>query len=253
MRKYSLYLIILLFSFPSFLTYGKEWEELPAEPSVSTEQAFSAQNTETPHSVEQPSIYFQQREFDSDFKDKYSGKRYDYDRIEKIPESKPINPPNFSIPKEVLTVLMYVLLAVLLGVVVHQIIKNSGGFAFGKAKSKIKVDYSDEHGLEDEENIENNDFETLIQKAKANKDYRRAVRYYYLLILQRLTEHKLIDWHKDKTNYDYFLELQAKPIQNDFSNSNYIYDYIWYGNFELNATEFERAESILKGTLQKLK
>lgn len=255
MRKYSFYLLVLVFSFHFLPIQAKEWEEefveTYEEPSESAQQEIISHYSETPISSERPPIYYKQRELDSDFKSKYKGKKYDYDRVVKPP--KPINPPNFSIPVGLLKFLMYGLLAILILVVVYQIIKNAGGFSFGKSKTKIKVDFSDEHELEDAENIENNDFETLIQKAKENKDYRRAVRYYYLWVLQRLTENKLIDWHKDKTNYDYFLELNKKTIQDDFSNSNYIYDYIWYGNFELNPSEFDRAESIFKGTLHKLK
>lgn len=259
MRKYSFYLLLLVFSFQFLPIHAQEWEEeyeeefqeIFEESSESAEQVFTPHYSKTPISGERPPVYYKQRELDSDFKSKYKGKKYDYDRVVKPPE--PINPPNFSIPVGLLKFLMYGLLAILLIVVVYKIIQNAGGFTFGKSKTKIKVDFSDEHELEDVENIESNDFETLIQKAKDSKDYRRAVRYYYLWVLQRLTENKLIDWHKDKTNYDYFLELNQKTIQDDFSNSHYIYDYIWYGNFEFDLTEFNRAESIFKGTLNKLK
>lgn len=209
----------------------------------------------TPSKEEIGTLYYEQRNLDSDFKNNYKGKKFDYDRIVKEKEKKyePPSPPLFSLPTGIFQVLMYLVLGIILLLVVYFIIKNAGGFSFGNDQKKIKFDASEEQETEDTENIENNNFFQLIQKAKSDKDYRKAIRYYHLWVLQALSDKKFIRWNKDKTDYDYYRELDKTALKEDFSNNVYVYDYIWYGKFPLNSNEFELAESIFQRTLNKLK
>ncbi|MDX9705076.1 MAG: hypothetical protein RBT46_05155 [Weeksellaceae bacterium] len=193
---------------------------------------------------------FEQREFPPEFKNKYKGKKFDYDR--EVKPGKPLFQTDFKIPSAYFSITAYLILGTILILVIYFILKNVGGFSFGngKRKSGIKVEKS---VIEDGENIENNNFSVLVEQAKTEGDYRKAVRYYYLWILQKLTENQQLKWSKNKTNYDYFLELDQKPIQSDFSVSNYLYDYSWYGNFQLNSAEFQNAESVFQNTLNKIR
>ncbi len=93
---------------------------------------------------------------------------------------------------------------------------------------------------EDEEIIKNKDIQQLIKKAIAQKNYRLAVRYYYLLVLQKLQENNLIEWEPQKTNEDYIVEIQNKKIISKFKEVTYLYDFVWYGNFEINELEFDK-------------
>ena len=201
---------------------------------------------------ERGETFYQQRNLDAGFKDNYKGKKFDYGRKTPEPQIKTLPPPLFSLPAGLMQALMYSLLGIIILVVIYFIFKNAGGFSFGSEKKKIRYDASEEKEDEDLENIENNNFRLLIQKAKSEEDFRKAVRYYYLWVLQKLTDKNLINWNKDKTDYDYFLELGQHPIKEDFSVNTYIYDYTWYGNFHLNPKEFELAESIFQRTLSKL-
>lgn len=205
----------------------------------------------TPTREERGPIYYEQRNLEPKFKDKYKGEKYNYDKVEK--ERKEIRPPSFNFPAGLFEFLMYGILAVIILLIIFYIVKNAGGFHFGNEKRQIKVQTSEELDEEDIEHIANNNFEHLIQKAKAEKDFRKAVRYYYLWVLQKLTDRKLIQFNKDKTDYEYWVELGQNPIKEDFSQNTYIYDYIWYGKFNLNESEFAIAESIFQRTLNKIR
>ncbi len=96
---------------------------------------------------------------------------------------------------------------------------------------------------EEEELIKNKDILKLIQKAISNKNYRMAVRYYYLNILKQLEVKQFIIWELQKTNDDYSKEITQQNIKQSFENLTRLYDFVWYGNFNINEAEFMRVES----------
>lgn len=239
--------LIFIYSFG----FAQEVLEEPAT-VVDTFAEYNPTNP-TPSKEEIGTLYYKQRNLNPDFKNNYKGEKFDYDRVVKEKEYKPPSPPMFSLPTGLFQVLMYIFLGIILLFVIYFIIKNAGEFSFGSDQKKIKFDASEEQEVEDTENIENNNFFQLIQKAKSDKDYRKAIRYYHLWVLQTLSDKKLIRWNKDKTDYDYYKELGETAVKEDFSNNVYVYDYIWYGKFPLNSKEFELAESIFQRTLNQLK
>ncbi len=83
----------------------------------------------------------------------------------------------------------------------------------------------------DDEIIKEADLDSLIRDAVNEKDYRLAIRYYYLKALKKLIDNGLIEWHPDKTNRDYVNELKQKDLKSIFKHLTFIYDYIWYGKF----------------------
>ncbi|AMC10394.1 hypothetical protein Lupro_03625 [Lutibacter profundi] len=95
---------------------------------------------------------------------------------------------------------------------------------------------------EEEELIKIKDISKLIQQAIQQKNYRLAVRYYYLNVLKQLENNELIIWEQQKTNEDYIKEISQKNIQHSFVNLTRLYDFVWYGNFVINETEFARVE-----------
>lgn len=249
MKKIKLLLLILI----SCVAFGQDsvMVDSVTAPKVLEEEYLGeyAPEYETPAKEEREETEFHNREFKEEFKDDYKGEEFNYDRKTK---EQTYSPPLFQLPGGLLQFLMYGVLGIIIVLIIIFIIKNAGGIYFGKEKNKIKYDTSDESGEEDLEQIGNNNFELLIQKAKSEGDYRKAVRYYYLWVLQKLTDRNLIKWDKDKTDHDYLLELKNHTIKEDFSTNTYIYDYTWYGKFELNSNEFQLAESIFQRTLKKI-
>lgn len=106
--------------------------------------------------------------------------------------------------------------------------------------------------IEDEEIINNQNIPNLIQKAIKDKNFRLAVRYYYLLILQKLQKNQLIEWEQQKTNEDYIREIKQPLITEKFENITHLYDFIWYGNFEINEVEFARVEATFNSLSNKI-
>ena len=101
----------------------------------------------------------------------------------------------------------------------------------------------------DEELIERKDLYNLIEDAIQTKEYRIAIRFYYLLLLKKLIELEMIVFKKEKTNEDYIKELEKSIHQSKFIESTRLYDHIWYGNFEINKSDFTNAELLFKSIL----
>jgi hypothetical protein len=96
------------------------------------------------------------------------------------------------------------------------------------------------------ENIHDINFDESIAEAIRQKQFRQAVRLYYLKALKKMTDKKLIDWEKDKTNRDYVFELRQSNLLNPFQNITWVFEYIYYGDFKLSQQEFAEAQSSFK-------
>ncbi len=138
-----------------------------------------------------------------------------------------------------LKILPYLLLALFLYLVIRFFVKsNIMGIGQNKKNPNV-VTLSEEEHI-----IKNEDIQELIKKALADQNYRLAIRYYYLYILQLLSERDLIDWQQQKTNDDYMAELSESSFKNDFAKATLLYDYVWYGEFELDHERYTKAELV---------
>ncbi|MCF6279297.1 MAG: DUF4129 domain-containing protein [Flavobacteriaceae bacterium] len=138
----------------------------------------------------------------------------------------------------VLRIIPYIVLVLILGLLIKFFLKvNMNSIVTGKTeKANVLL-------TEDEEIISNKNIQSLIDKAISQKNYRLAVRYYYLLVLQKLQENEVIEWEPQKTNEDYIKEIKQKAIVGKFKNLTHLYDFVWYGNFEINEVEFTKVAS----------
>ncbi len=138
----------------------------------------------------------------------------------------------------------------LLGILIFLLIKfflNVNARALLQAKREQSA-----VGLSEEEHlIKNEDLQQLVQKALADKNYRWAIRYYYLFLLKLMGEKELITWELQKTNDDYIQEIKNPEIQQPFSTITRLYDYIWYGDFPMDESKYYRAEKAFS-SLQKM-
>lgn len=105
---------------------------------------------------------------------------------------------------------------------------------------------------EEEELLLKQDLKILIKEAVTAKNFRLAVRYYYLYNLQKLSDKELIVWQQEKTNEDYIKELTHKHIRPDFIETTRLYDFVWYGNFNINEAEFHKAETLFNQLTSKI-
>ncbi|QTE23128.1 hypothetical protein [Polaribacter cellanae] len=188
--------------------------------------------------------YSEKRKFTENLKTKYADKDFIY--TEEAPEKNDSPPINLVFLRAFVSFLKIVFPFLLAGFIIFVILKIALGteigfwnFKKGKKKTAEKLVYQDE-------DIHNIDLESLLNKAIANSNYRLAIRYYYLSVLKVLSNKKLIDYHKEKTNTEYTFELVNKELREQFSYLSYVYTYVWYGEFTIDKANFENVQQKYK-------
>lgn len=91
-----------------------------------------------------------------------------------------------------------------------------------------------------DEDITTINFNDRITKAENESNYRLAIRWHYLNQLNNLNEKGLIKYEPFKTNIDYTMELTKGSQKEAFKNTSTIYDYVWYGNYSIDKTSYEK-------------
>ncbi len=134
-----------------------------------------------------------------------------------------------------LSILPFLLLGVLIFILIKFFLNINSRSIKNARKNQALVSLSEEEHI-----IKNENIESLIEKALSDNDYRLAIRYYYLLILQLMTDKDIIKWELQKTNEDYLTEISEAKLQDSFSAITRFYNYIWYGDFPLDEPKFNR-------------
>ncbi|MGB3590936.1 MAG: hypothetical protein WBA16_04555 [Nonlabens sp.] len=93
----------------------------------------------------------------------------------------------------------------------------------------------------DDTHIDQIDLDQFIKDSVASGDYRSAVRYLYLESLKILSSREAITWDFKKSNADYYREIKDAGLKAQFKKASYLYDHIWYGEFQLDEKGFDRA------------
>ncbi len=203
-------------------------------------------------SVRIDSSHINVREFNRALKESYSGRDFDYqDSIEGEAENFIARGINWFFRKigelfgvklspetlNFLELLTYILLIILAIVLIAKLLSGrDAGALFSKKNSSVNnFNVREEH-------IERIDFDTLISDALAQNNYRLALRYRFLKLLKELSKAGYIQWHFEKTNSDYYKELKTESVRSGFKEVSYLYDYVWYGEFTLDARGFEEAQ-----------
>ena len=130
------------------------------------------------------------------------------------------------------------ILGFLLYILIRYLMSKDGNFLFGKKNRNINITNQDI-----EENIHKINFQERILQLENQQDYRSAIRYHFLFSLKKMTDKNLINWNPEKTNRDYLRELKNINLKQDFSRMIYIYDYIWYGEFDAQEKDYQHYKS----------
>ena len=96
------------------------------------------------------------------------------------------------------------------------------------------------------------DFDALINGALTNNNFRQAVRYQYLRTLHKLAGRNFVELAPDKTNYQYVREIKGPALQNDFASLTLNYEYVWYGEFEVEKDIYDKIENGFRNFNQKV-
>jgi hypothetical protein len=97
------------------------------------------------------------------------------------------------------------------------------------------------------------DLERYLREALERRDFRLAIRIYYLMILKSLNDAEIITWKKEKTNMDYMRELRQHPNYDAFSSNTYIFEYVWYGEKVIHEPQFNSLSKPFIQLLQQMK
>jgi hypothetical protein len=122
--------------------------------------------------------------------------------------------------------LLFSLALVLLILIAYAIIKNRK-----EPNTKIIVEVEDDWNPEI---VSKTELELRLEEAMGNDDYRECVRIYFTFILKELISKSWIFWRKEKTNYDYILEVSKTKNKHQFVECVRIYDLVWYGEYEID-------------------
>ncbi|MEO6723617.1 MAG: DUF4129 domain-containing protein [Ferruginibacter sp.] len=125
--------------------------------------------------------------------------------------------------------------------ILYKLFFTQGFFQRSYAKAKVLETVDEREALSAE-----TDFSKLIAQALGNKNYRLAIRYHYLQLLQKLTQKGIIEFTPDKTNYEYVTELSGKSYKKDFAAITLHYEYAWYGEFEIDEQTFGAIQNKFK-------
>lgn len=187
---------------------------------------------------EEDTIVVQRVVSDEDWQKVLQDSDYTYAYVKKATKPMPNNPPrNLAWLDLIFILLKYFFILVGIGIVIfiiYSVFKNNLFFNLTKIKN-TEVDQE----ISYEQVKEFDAWETAIQDALRNEDYRLAMRLHYLQSLQNLDKRNLIKYHHEKTNWTYVNELRNKSPYNAFKNLTTYFDYIWYGKFELSKEKYD--------------
>lgn len=146
-----------------------------------------------------------------------------------------------------LQILPYLLLGILIFILIKFFLN-----VHARSLMNTKNNNSLVHLSEEEQIIKNENIESLIEKALAEKNYRLAIRYYYLWILRLMTDKEIIQWELQKTNEDYLSEIKETGLKDAFKTSTLYYNYIWYGDFPLDEPKYQNVSNFFIALKQKV-
>jgi hypothetical protein len=141
----------------------------------------------------------------------------------------------------------YFFFVLLLFFLIYKIADSRYHNIFSRSHQKIAVRLN-----EVQENINELDLDAEIEAFLQQKNFRSATRFLYLKLLKLLSQKSLIEWSPEKTNHDYVNELNGSHYQPLFKQLSFIYEYVWYGHFDPDNSQFEPINENFQNTFNQL-
>lgn len=157
------------------------------------------------------------------------------DKLETVKEVKPYKPGAFEkfignslefFGGSTVQIVIWSAFGLLAVFVIYKLILANSSALFTRSKKKTAT--ADNTA---DEQVEEGNWEALLQKAIAANDLKQTVRYSYMWLLQLLQEGELIRYRDDKTNFDYYRELEHTAYKQSFKQLSRQYEYVIYGNY----------------------
>ncbi len=158
------------------------------------------------------------------------------------PKLPKINP--FTIPPWIGTFLFILLIAALVFLIFYLFFTSKSN----EGNKNVAIDLEDIPPSE----IPKTELQIRLEKALSNKDYRLAIRIYFIFLIKGLTEKNLITWEKEKTNYSYLVEMRNNKHYKAFDQAVLLYELIWYGKRKLSEEDYLKIEPQFKELVEKI-
>jgi hypothetical protein len=158
----------------------------------------------------------------------------------------------FNISPVVFEVLKWLMYGLLLVGVFYLILKGNFSMSFKPRNAKITTVITESSTIESAEQLQTISYQDQITEAESQQNYRLATRLYYLWTLKKLIDNDLIVFHIRKTNRDYCQELNGNQYYQPFLKCTEYYNYVWFGEFNINDVAYQEVKSNFNQLLEKL-
>lgn len=133
----------------------------------------------------------------------------------------------------------YVLLVVLVAAILLVLFRQQTIRRDRKVTSTVAI-----LAASDDEDHLDADFDRMLIRASAERNYRFAIRWLFMDTLKWMDESQLIVWKKHKTNRQYAAEIKREGRAKLFRQLMWVYELIWFGERELEETEYLRLKGL---------
>lgn len=132
------------------------------------------------------------------------------------------------------TVVLSIVVILLLTLIVYLVIRHMNE----RDIAVVRSDLSDYTLEQLDATVQESELERFLREAMERKEFRAAVRIYFLLCLNRLNERGYIHWERDKTNRAYLHELNDHELRTRFEALTLTYEVMWYGEAPIDEHVF---------------
>jgi len=154
---------------------------------------------------------------------------------------------NSEVYSKAIDYLLYGLIAAAIIIIIIGLIKSDiRGLFYGNKNQQVTA-------VEYEEDIRQMNFDELISKAMADKNYKLVIRYLYLKTLKTLSDNGLIELNVYKTNREYSSEIKNPVVADTFNEATRRFEWIWYGSFPIDENVFSDSEKVFTQFLSEIK
>jgi hypothetical protein len=122
-------------------------------------------------------------------------------------------------------------------------------YIYAPSNKRVTIKNPDFDFKADEPTIES-DLEGLLKEALLKKNFKDAVRIYYLLAIKILNDTKAISYSIDKTNFEYVAELANHPGFMLFRELTLLFEKTWFGDLQIDEANLISYQSKYKALSQ---
>ncbi len=149
-----------------------------------------------------------------------------------VKESKPRQLPSFNFGQLPIWILYGIILLAVIAII-YLIVKNT---TWARAPKPLPI--ATIANIQEDNSLLHSELDQYIKDALEKKEYRLALRFYYLKILKELAHKKLIVLKKESTSRDYLNQMYKTPGFSNFRSLTKTYEKAWFGTEQTEETHF---------------